>query len=221
MKGFPMTHLIYVADPMCSWCYGFGPELSAFLKTLPDVQLDIVVGGLRPYNKKVLDLDLKTTLLLHWERVAEASGLPFNQDALDGAGFIYDSEPACRALVTARLLWPDVPPLANLGLCRAIQHAFYAQGLNVTQGEVLAQVMVAALAEAGFATDAAQFLALWQSETALEETRRDFEQTQRWGIRGFPALVLAKEDTLVMMATGYTKAAVLAEHLAQIDEGNG
>ena len=24
-------HLIYFADPMCSWCYGFGPELRKLL----------------------------------------------------------------------------------------------------------------------------------------------------------------------------------------------
>ena len=23
--------LIYIADPMCSWCYGFGPELAKLL----------------------------------------------------------------------------------------------------------------------------------------------------------------------------------------------
>ena len=50
-----MTHLIYIADPMCSWCYGFGPELTSLLDTLPDARLDIVLGGLRAYNTEVMD----------------------------------------------------------------------------------------------------------------------------------------------------------------------
>jgi putative protein-disulfide isomerase len=24
-------HLLYFADPLCSWCYGFGPELAKLL----------------------------------------------------------------------------------------------------------------------------------------------------------------------------------------------
>ncbi|TXD88125.1 DsbA family protein, partial [Ralstonia pseudosolanacearum] len=28
--------LIYVADPMCSWCYGFGPQLADLRARLAD-----------------------------------------------------------------------------------------------------------------------------------------------------------------------------------------
>ena len=42
--------LIYIADPMCSWCYGFGPELSKLLARHPDATVDVVMGGLRPFN---------------------------------------------------------------------------------------------------------------------------------------------------------------------------
>jgi protein-disulfide isomerase-like protein with CxxC motif len=49
-----MIQLIYVADPMCSWCYGFGPELQALLEMMPDANLDIIVGGLRAYNQEVM-----------------------------------------------------------------------------------------------------------------------------------------------------------------------
>jgi putative protein-disulfide isomerase len=41
-----MTQLIYVADPMCSWCYGFGPELQALLELMPEANLDIIVRWL-------------------------------------------------------------------------------------------------------------------------------------------------------------------------------
>ena len=54
----PSMNLIYVADPMCSWCYGFG-------KTLSDLQgtpaageqfaLTLVMGGLRPYTTQPMD----------------------------------------------------------------------------------------------------------------------------------------------------------------------
>lgn len=34
-------NLVYYGDPMCSWCYGFGPELAALLEARPDVPLRI------------------------------------------------------------------------------------------------------------------------------------------------------------------------------------
>ncbi len=40
-------HLLYIADPLCSWCYGFGPELSKLLARHPGARLDLVMGGLR------------------------------------------------------------------------------------------------------------------------------------------------------------------------------
>src|SRR5438034_10575944 len=101
-----MPTLIYIADPMCSWCYGFGPELSALLNGLPEMELDIVVGGLRAHNTSVMDENLKATLLTHWRHVEEASGLPFSNEALAHEGFVYNTEPACRAVVAARLFAP-------------------------------------------------------------------------------------------------------------------
>ena len=39
--------LYYVADPMCSWCFGFAPELAAIRAGLPaHIRLEYVMGGL-------------------------------------------------------------------------------------------------------------------------------------------------------------------------------
>ena len=135
-----MYHLIYIADPMCSWCYGFGPQLKALLDALPDVQLDIVVGGLRAYNTDVMDEAQKATILGHWKQVQAASGLPFSTSGMARPNFVYDTEPACRALVAARILSPDLPSRSMLDVFHAIQHAFYAQGRDVTDLQVLAEI---------------------------------------------------------------------------------
>jgi len=42
--------IIYIGDPMCSWCYGFGPEISKIKAEFPEVDFQIVMGGLRPYG---------------------------------------------------------------------------------------------------------------------------------------------------------------------------
>ena len=37
--------LVYFADPMCSWCYGFGPELDEFLGERPGLRVDLVMAA--------------------------------------------------------------------------------------------------------------------------------------------------------------------------------
>jgi putative protein-disulfide isomerase len=66
-----------------------------------------VVGGLRAGATDVLDDAGKQFRLLHWARVEAASGLPFNREGLMvRENFVYDTEPICRAVVTARILAP-------------------------------------------------------------------------------------------------------------------
>ena len=221
-----MHHLIYIADPMCSWCYGFGPQLNALLDALPGAQLDIVTGGLRAYNTEVMDAAKKATILTHWKHVEQASGLPFSTAGIARPGFVYDTEPACRTVVAARILGDDLPARSILDVFHAIQHAFYAEGRDVTSLQVLAEVGAAALTDARdraglieppiSTIDSTAFLDTLRAASTISETRQDFAQAQRWGIQGYPALVLEHDATLHLICSGYTKTAVLLERIAAI-----
>ena len=216
-----MTHLIYIADPMCSWCYGFGPELQGLLNTLPDARLDIVVGGLRAFNTETMDAEKRNMILGHWKHVEEASGLPFTLNGMSQPGFIYDTEPACRAVVATRTLADDLPSGAILNVFHAIQHAFYAEGKDVTDLHLLAEIAVAALNKTtgGDGFDAESFYETLTAPITMAEARQDFAQTRRWGINGFPALLIEHENSLHMIANGYTKTANLVAALEAAQAG--
>jgi putative protein-disulfide isomerase len=212
-----MPSLIYIADPMCSWCYAFGPELTALLDGLPGMPVNIIVGGLRAGNEKPMDDDLRSRLREHWNKVAERSGLPISYANLEREGFVYDTEPACRAVVAVR----ELEPQAILSAFHAIQRAFYAEGKDVTHGNVLAEVVVAALSEAGVALDVPAFLAAWESDAVKAATQADFEQVKRWEVHGFPTLVLEREGTLDLVTSGYVPMPTLIETLETLVEGKG
>ena len=207
-----MPSLIYIADPMCSWCYGFAPELVTLLRGLPEMPVEIMLGGLRAYNKEALDDDLRITLLEHWKRVSNVSGLQFTQNHLLHAGFVYDTEPACRTVVTARTL----APAAALSVFHAIQHAFYAEGRDVTQAEVLAEVASEGLAEAGYSITPATFQERWSSQEMVLKTAQDFGHVRRWNISGFPTLVLERDGNLDLVTSGYVKVEQLVERMQAI-----
>jgi putative protein-disulfide isomerase len=204
---------VYVADPMCSWCYGFGPELDALCARFPQTPLHIVMGGLRAYNTKAMDPEMARTLGHHWQEVARQSGQPFSQGILERSDFIYDTEPACRAVVTVR----EHAGALTLAMMHAVQHAFYADGLDVTRGEVLADVYAQLCAQAGVSDfDPTAFNAAWSSDEMEETTRNDFAMAQEWGIRGFPTLLVVHEERPHLVAPGYMKAPALIERTAAI-----
>lgn len=204
-----MPSLIYIADPMCSWCYGFSPELAALLEGLPGMPLEIVVGGLRPYNTQVMDDELKATLLTHWEQVEQRTRLPFSRDGLARENFVYNTEPACRAVVAVRMIAPQ----ASLAVFHAIQRAFYAEAQDVTQGKVLATIAASVLTESGVPTDAEKFYSVWESDVAVKATLEDFQQAHRWGVTGFPTLVLERDGELDMVTSGYVAMPTLIDML--------
>ncbi|MDO8696161.1 MAG: DsbA family protein [Pseudomonas sp.] len=203
--------LVYVADPMCSWCYGFGKQLSIVMKALPEIQLSIVVGGVRAGSTELLDDNGKNFRLSHWERVEAASGLPFNREAfIARQGFVYDTEPVCRAVVTARRLAPKGP---LLDVFRALQHAFYVDGEDTTDSVSLARITAKALGLAGFAISAATVLDEFNAQATMIETQADFAKARVLGVTSFPSLMLFNNGVLSSVAPGYIGADELLERL--------
>lgn len=189
-------HLIYFADPMCSWCYGFSPVVEdirrAFGRALP---IRVIMGGLRPGTDQPMTAERKAELVGHWTHVTEATGLPFDPAALEHEGFLYDTDPAARAVVVVRR---DGEELAVNYLGR-LQRAFYAEARDITSGEVLADLA----AEQG--ADRQRFLEQWTSEEAKAETWRDYAISQRAGVTGFPTLVAGpnEEGVFGVVTRGY------------------
>ncbi|PZM14917.1 DsbA family protein [Rhizobium tubonense] len=204
--------LILAADPMCSWCYGFSKQMELLLQRRPDASLKIVLGGLRAGATDVLDEAGKQFRLHHWSKVEEASGVPFNREGLLARnGFVYDTEPVCRAVVTARILQPDADLLK---VFRALQHAFYVNALDTTDGAVLADVGSRALGGLGHFVTAEEFLATWKKGSTIEEAAKDFATVRGMGVSSFPTLFLKKGGALRKVGAGYAHVDELEKHLA-------
>jgi putative protein-disulfide isomerase len=209
-------NLIYVGDAMCSWCYGFAKPLDELLADPQDtapLQLALVMGGLRPFTKDAMSPERADELAGHWHRVAEASGQPFAaapKTAMHQPGFVYDTEPAARATVTVRSLWPQ----HVWRYFKTVQQAFYAEARNVTDPGVLADI-----AES-LGLPRVEFAKAFASQAMRDATMKDFEQSQSWGIRGFPTLVAEHGDHLHLVGSGYMPIETLRANLAAAAKGH-
>lgn len=191
----PSRQLVYFADPMCSWCYGFSPVIAALADRFADrMPLQLVMGGLRPGNTEAMRPQDKAYIRDAWTRVNAATGQPFDFSFFERERFTYDTEPACRAVVTARRLRPDLA----LPFMARIQQAFYAENRDMTSAGEIADVAD----EAGF--DRAEFEQAFAAPETHNETFRDFLTAQELGIRGFPTLIAgSNEEGYALLTNGY------------------
>lgn len=202
----PVTKLIYVGDPMCSWCWGFAPEIKTLADELP---VEIVVGGLRPGpSAQELDDRMAEFLRSHWVEIAERTGQPFSTEFLERRdGWIYDTEPA--AIAVALLRESDEP--ATLDYFTEIQHAFYAEGRDITDFDVLTEIA------APHGVDVNRFRSDLDDPASKKRAWADFSRARTWGINGFPALIAEMEDDrLALLARGWTQADLIQKRIESL-----
>ena len=193
---------------MCSWCWGFAPELDNLMKKYDDVaDFEIVLGGLRP-GQLAQKMDEKTKRFIkhHWKQVEERSGQPFNTAFFEQEDFVYDTEPASRAVVVMKRLAPEF----EFEFFKRIQFAFYAENKDPTDIDTFLSLLK------GLPAGADEFVELFNKPEVQKETYANFQLSAKLGISGFPSLLMKKKQKLSMVTTGYQKAEELYPRIDSI-----
>jgi putative protein-disulfide isomerase len=196
--------ILYFADPMCSWCWGFSPVIAAIQsRAAGRASVRVVVGGLRVDTDRAMDDRQKASIRRHWEEVSRATGQPFDFGFFDRSGFVYDTEPACRAVVAVRSLAPNV----TLGYFRAVQNAFYAENRDVTAIDTLADLARAS------DVDGDAFASVFSAPEVVDATRADFTLAATIGVGGFPSVILQDDTKYAWLTQGYQPLANVAPQI--------
>ena len=200
MTGNPATtdadrEIIYIGDPMCSWCWGFAPVATRLAGRFSGAAaFRIIVGGLRPgQHAAPLDAGLKTSIRGHWVQVEAMTSQPFDYGLFDRDDFLYDTEPACKAVVCVRRIDFE----RTLGAFVALQRAFYAEGRDITDDAVIADVVAAE------GIDRERFEAEFSAAASGQYTYADFAMASRLGARAFPTVLLRNRDDVALLTMGY------------------
>ncbi|MEM7513468.1 MAG: DsbA family protein [Bacteroidota bacterium] len=203
--------VIYVGDPMCSWCWGITEHLKSFRKSLKQqgIKFEILMGGLRPGGGDPWNDKMKNFLKHHWEEVNKRSGQPFGYGLFEKESFNYDTEPACRAVVTSRnFLEADQ---VN-DFYEEVQRKFYVDSQDPNETEFYRSICEM------FEIDFEEFKSLFGSNQAKEATRNEFVLNREWGVRGYPTVLLSHKTDLHMLARGYADEEELTNRLSAIEQ---
>jgi putative protein-disulfide isomerase len=201
--------IIYVGDPMCSWCWGISPQLNALQRYGQQnaIPFTLVMGGLRPGGGDEWNSEFKDFLKHHWEEVNKRSGQPFGFDLFKQENFNYDTEPACRATVTAS----EIAPQKALSFYELVQYSFYVESNDPKQIEFYQPICEK------LAINFKAFSQKFSSKEMRDATQKDFAQSRQMGVNGFPSVIYRKKDQLYSIASGYDNYETMKEALEAID----
>jgi len=186
--------LIYVVDPMCSWCWGFSPVWEKIRKQYEtQTSFQLMLGGLRPGNTERFDESRRAYILQHWHAVHERTGQPFNFDFRMGPTFTYDTEPASRATVVTRQLVPG----KEWDFLRSVQEAFYVQNADITKTEILEEIAMT------LGMETLQFRQVFHDSQTKQFLWDEFDQARQLGVDGFPALLGRHGQSVSTLMHGY------------------
>ena len=191
--------LILVYDPLCGWCYGFGPVLNQ-LKAKYKARLDFeVLSGGMITGRSVGPLSNMAEFISKAYPVVEAhTGIKFGSGFLaalrEGRGTFSSLEPG-NVLTVLKEMFPDESPEAS----HEIQELIYRDGID----PVHYQAYLPLFRRRGI-EDKLALERLNSAETS-QLTVHEFAQAQTWGIRGFPACIMeTPSGKLYGISNGYS-----------------
>lgn len=197
----PGDRLIYVADPMCSWCWGFAPVLARVRAELSaDASLEWVMGGLAPDSEDPMPAETRAFVQEAWRAVAAATGAEFNHGFWERCAPRRSTYPACRAVLAAGAEGP--------ALFARIQHAYYLEARNPSDLPVLVDLA----ADVGL--DRAAFATALASAEVEARLQRDLGRRAELGVEGFPTLLLERGGERRQLARGFAPAEAVLDALA-------
>ena len=192
--------LIFMTDPICSWCWGMLPEILLLRDTLRGrLGFEIKCAGLQVGSQRPLTDEQSAHLITLWQQVAETTHQKFAFELPLDASFIYHSELACRVIQIARRYLGAEP----WDLFHDMQHAFYVDCRNLGDPDVLFDL----LAPIGISIET--FSEQLISDEIVNRTRDEFSWCESRGIQALPTLFLDLGDGPELIAGGYATAEIL------------
>jgi putative protein-disulfide isomerase len=194
------ARLLYVADPMCSWCFGFAPVLEELRHDLePFVRFELVLGGLAPDDDSPMTLETRRYVQEAWRAVESRTGVRFEWSFWEKCEPRRSTWPACRAVLAAGE--------HGEAMFKAIQRAYYREARDPSDPAVLVDLG----AELGL--DGEAFARRLDSADIQAELSSHFQRRDHLGARSYPSLALERDGSAELISCGWTDPASLRSML--------
>jgi putative protein-disulfide isomerase len=196
-----MPSLYYIADPMCSWCWGFASVLDRIeseLLALPEADrpaFQLIMGGLAKDSEEPMPQQTRDYIQNAWRSVEAETGASFNWDFWEKCSPRRSTYPSCRAVLSAAKQFDEAGP----EMFRAIQKGYYQEARNPSEIDTL----VAIASEIASPIHVDRFASDLVSQQIDDRLHEDFGVRSRLGVREFPSMILERDGEQVTIVRGY------------------
>jgi putative protein-disulfide isomerase len=203
----PDSVLIYVHDPMCSWCYGFRPTWKSLKGQLPEgLPVVSLLGGLADDSDEPMPEEMVDYLKRTWDRIESTCGVTFNRTYWEQTPppprttFI-----SCRAVIAAERL-------AGRGEAfgERIQDAYYTEACNVWDFDVLCD-----LAER-FGFNRSSFSEALASDDVRAVHDEQRQLAERLQVEGYPSVLLIHNGEAFPIPVRHQGAEAMLEDITDL-----
>ncbi len=164
-------------------------------------------GGLRAGGGDEWNAAFRQFLKNEWHHINNVTGQPFSYALLDLDDFNYDTEPACRAVVSAYLIRPEV----KLQFFHETQKKFYTESADPKDTNFYQSVCH----KTGI--DYAEFREIFTSDLSANETCKEFRIVREYGVNSFPTILIEKNAVIKKLVSGYIDEQSLIEMVTEAE----
>ena len=205
--------LYYLFDPLCGWCYGAAPAVSALFESAATPMVLLPTGLFSGEGARPMDDAFAAYAWSNDQRIERLTGQGFSEAyrsrVLGDRQQLFDSGLATLALTAVSL----TTPAREFVALKAIQHARYVDGDDVTSAAVLGDLLTS------LGLDAAATRLAQPDAALLGANRARVDRAQALmralGARGVPTLVVesAGKRRMLDLAASYADPRALIGQL--------
>jgi len=202
------TTLLYIHDPMCSWCYGYKPIFTEIRNTLKNkIPIKYLLGGLAPDTDCGMTSSMKKNIIDNWKNIQKTiPGTTFNYDFWTQCKPRRSTYPSCRAVIAATKQQIDCEEY----MIDEIQTAYYLHAKNPSDYSVLYD-----LAE-NLKLNKDLFITDIHSENTDAILKQQMDFCRSIGADTFPSLYLLINQKFAPVILEYKNADVTLENIDRL-----
>jgi putative protein-disulfide isomerase len=202
--------LFYCYDAYCGWCYGFSPVIKKLADTHPELQIEVLSGGMILSETPVPIAATAGYIQKAYTTVEELTGIKFGEEYLwhinnpDQSDWFPDSEKPAIALCIFKEFYPD----RQVEFAADLQYALHYEGRDLTDDEAYRHLLEK------YSIQPETFYSKLKSEEYKEQAYYEFQLCKQLQVTGYPCLLLQNsESKFTLLARGFTDYETLKARL--------
>jgi putative protein-disulfide isomerase len=202
--------LFYCYDAYCGWCYGFSPVIKKLADTHPELQIEVLSGGMILSETPVPIAATAGYIQKAYTTVEELTGIKFGEDYLwhitnpDLSDWFPDSEKPAIAMCIFKEFYPD----RQVEFAADLQYALHYEGRDLTDDEAYRHLLEK------YSIQPEIFYEKLKSEEYKEQAYYEFQLCKQLQVTGYPCVLLQNsESKFTLLARGFTDYETLKERL--------